>query len=291
MSSREPARAERLLQGSTSRLGDAGLRTLYRAAFRAEGVRAEGVQPWEPRDGLRCVDWKVSARRDALHVRTLHEERDLTLLFAVDVSARMATGSTGRTRAALASEFVALMSRLALDAGDSVGLLTFADEPRRWIPPASRPAQQLRMERALSDSDLRSARGEIDTVLTRLRRLPFRRPFLFLLSDYPTPLPSLLDAAARRFPVVPVHVGDPLDEALPALGGLLQVRDPQSGCIHMLDLSSPRHRNAWQEAATSAAARRHAAFRKAGTLPLYLRTDRRLRTCLAPWLETRIAWT
>jgi uncharacterized protein (DUF58 family) len=279
------ARAARTLQVRSRREVAGALVGGYRSAFRGGGVEFEESRPYAPGDDVRAIDWNAFARTGVAHVKRYREERDQTLLLLVDVSASMAFGSAGPSKAALAARTGALLAAAAAAAGDRVGLWTFDRALVDEVPPGRGEAHELRVLRALVGAG-RPGTGTtaLAPVLGALRERVHRRAIVFLLSDLRDDellgggaagrrARALLAAAALRHDVVAGWTLDPREASLPA-AGTLRVADPEApGRTLLLRSGSRRARERYALAASARAHGLERALLRIGVDLLPLATD------------------
>lgn len=288
MPPRDLLRAVRLLELRTRGLVRDVFAGAYPSAFRGRGLAFAEVRPYQPGDDVRTIDWNVSARRGQPHVKVFEEEREQTLVLAVDVSASGAFGTTDATKRTRAAEICAVLAFSAVRHNDRVGLLLFSDRIERFVPPRKGRRHALRLLRDLFAHEPAGTGTRIGDALERLRHALHRRAIVVLVSDFlDTGYERPLRALAARHDVVAVHLRDPREEALPDVG-LLALRDAESGRPVLVDTSSRRQRTAFAEAA---AARRRAterALRAARVDALTLRTDEDFVEPLAALFRRRV---
>ena len=269
----------------TRRLIDDQLSGDYHSTFKGQGVEFDEVRPYQFGDDVRTIDWNVTARTGAPFIKRFSEERELTVLFMVDVSGSQSYGSSGRTKSDLAAEVTALLAMTALRNQDKVGLVLFSDRVVKYIPPRKGRDSVLRLAReVLAASDGAEGRTDIAAALRFLNGVQKRKAVVFLVSDFMASgsegsagalerFDSMLRAAARRHDVVCVTVSDPAESQLPDVG-LVELEDPETGELMLVDTSSDSVRRAF--AASAADAREGLArfFAKTGIDTLDLVTDR-----------------
>jgi len=257
----ELARAARGLQIRSRREAGGAFAGGYRSAFRGGGLEFEESRPYVPGDDVRAIDWNVFARSGALFVKRYREERDQTLLLVVDVSASMAFGTTGPSKAALAARSGALLAAAAAAVGDRVGLLRFDQGVVSELPPGRGEAHGLRVLRALIEAGRAGPGGTaLGPVLEALyERMP-RRAIVFLLSDLRDAAllgsdsaarrtGAALAALARRHDVVAGWIRDPRELALPEAGTLRLADSEAPGRTWLLRTGSRRVRERYALAA------------------------------------------
>ena len=283
MEAAEIAQQVRRLQILTGRPVADVLAGQYLSVFKGPGIEFDEVRPYVPGDDVRTIDWNVTARHGAPYVKRYVEERELTVLLLVDISASQDFGSQERSKREAAAELSALIAFSASQNDDKVGLLLFHGETEGYIPPRKGQKHALRvvrevlahgreervpaarprfhLARALLDrlrrlSQLRRADPRRSThiagALELCRRVLPRRAVLFLISDFlDEGYASALRSANRRHDVVAVHVGD-RRELEPTPAGLLTLEDAETGRRRLVDTSAEEFR-----AAAAAIARGH----------------------------------
>jgi uncharacterized protein (DUF58 family) len=221
----------------------------YHSVFRGRGMEFDEVREYQPGDDIRSIDWNVTARAGAPFVKRWREERELTVLFAVDVSASGAFGSGREPRRVAIAKCAAMLMFSALKNHDKVGLFTFADAPRDFFPARKGKGAVLRLVRELLALDASSGATNLAAALDTLNKLQKRRCVVFLFSDFlPTDPPSgfterTLASTASRHDLIAVRV---LDRREREIGdhGLVAFEDLESGARVELDTGSARVR-AW----------------------------------------------
>jgi uncharacterized protein (DUF58 family) len=255
----------------------------YTSAFRGAGMEFEESRPYVAGDDLRHVDWSATARTGEPWVKRFREERDQILLLLLDVSASMAFGSAGPSKAGQAAHAAALLAAAATGAGDRVGLVAFAERVVCEQGPQRGDAHLFGLVRAAAACAAAPAGGtDLAAGLARVPALAPERAVVVLLSDLREPAfeaaarggRAAFVATARRHDLVAAVVCDRREEELPP-GGVLRLADPErAGPPLVLDTDSPRVRGRYRAAA---AGRRRALARRLrtdGADVLWLRTDR-----------------
>ena len=209
-SAAELERAARILVVRSRREVSSAFAGGYRSAFRGGGVEFEESRPYTPGDDVRQLDWNALARTGTPYVKRFREERDQSVVLALDVSRSMAFGSGGRSKAAHAAHAAALVAGAAARAGDRIGLVTFAEDVREELAPErGAPALFHRLERLAAAAAAPDGVGALATALARLERALRRHAVIVVLSDFrddaflpdsprPEPGPSPRPGAGRR---------------------------------------------------------------------------------------------
>lgn len=237
----------------------------WHSRFKGRGMAFSESRAFADGDDPRHVDWLATARTGELFVKQFVEERELTLLLVVDLSASMTTGSRASLRRQLAAEVSAVLAMAAGRNQDKVGLVGFTTGVERLVRPAKGRAHVLRIVRDVLALRPVAARTVLAPAIEAAAHLSRARSIVVVISDLvgvEVPVERLRSLAARH-DVTVVQLVDPLDRALPDVG-LLSVVDPETGVPALIDTGSRAVRDAWSQRANAAAASTAAALRKAG---------------------------
>lgn len=217
----------------------------YHAVFRGRGIEFDELRPYLPGDDVRSIDWKALARTGNPMIRRYREDRDLTVLFVVDVSASQRAGALKQSKADLAAEICAVLALAAIRNKDRVGLLLFASKPERYVRPSGGATHVLRVVREMLWAHPETTGTDIGGALEYLTGVQKRRATVFLVSDFLAEVePRQLRAAARRHDIIAIRVREPIDEALPD-AGIVTIRDSESGRPVEIDTGSRGLREAY----------------------------------------------
>jgi uncharacterized protein (DUF58 family) len=259
------------LEISSARLIRAGFAGDYHSAFHGHGIEFAQVREYLPGDDIRSIDWNVTARTGAPHVKQFVEERDLTIIIAVDVSGSMNFGSVDWRKTDIAAELAAVFAFSAVQNGDRVGLLLFGDGIRGFVPPRRGRAHAQVIVRAAVDAAMHGCGGtaDIEQAAMYLDRVNVHRAVLIVISDFldlnfERPMKRL----GRRHDVVAIAVTDPREERFPGRG-LAWLVDDETGVAGLVDL--PR-----SDVAKRAAQRR-------------VQLERRFRSAAVDWVTVSTA--
>ena len=285
--SQEVADLVRRLEIRARRLMENRALGAYDAVFRGHGIEFAEVREYEPGDPFNAIDWKVTARTGRPFVKRFVEERELNVLLAVDVSGSTAFGTRGRTKKDLATEVAALLGLAATRNNDRVGLMLFSDTIEAYHRPR-RGRQRLRhMLHELVSHRPTSTGTDLGLALRTAGRVLKTRSLVFLLSDFRDgDFRPDLTALSRRHDVVGFRLSDPAESSLPA-AGLVEVRDPETGRIGVLDLADGSVRERLSRIATERTARITRTFRRSGCDQLALDTNRAYAPELAAFFARR----
>ena len=231
-------RRVRDLEILSARLIRAGFAGDYHSAFHGRGIGFSQVREYQPGDDVRTIDWNVTARSGVPHVKEFVEERDLTVLIAVDVSGSMSFGSVDWRKGDIAAELTSVFAFAAVENQDRVGLLLFSDRVRTYIQPRrGRPHAQV-IVRAAVDAALRGGSGQADLEHASrfLERVSAKRAVVILISDFlDLSFEKPLRRLNRKHDVIALAVTDPREERFPG-GGLVEIVDSESGQARVVDL-------------------------------------------------------
>ena len=217
----------------------------YHAVFRGRGIEFDELRPYVIGDDVRSIDWKSYARTGQPLVRRYREDRDLTVLFAVDVSASQTAGAAARSKASLAAELCAVFALAAIRNNDRAGLLLFASAPERYLRPAGGSVHVLRLVREVLSARPETRGTDLGAALEYLTGVQRRRATLFIISDFLTEgYARALRAAARRFDIIAVRIREPLDGQLPA-AGVVRLEDAEGGPAYEVDSDDEAVREAY----------------------------------------------
>src|SRR3954451_16592113 len=209
MLTRDLLRKIRKIEIVTERLVRDRMAGQYHSVFKGSGIAFSEVREYMPGDDIRQIDWNVSARMNEPYVKLFIEEREMTVLLLVDMSASGRFGSREQEKRELAAELAAILAFSAIRNNDRVGLIIFTDEVERFVPPKKGKKHVLRVISEILSFKPRSPRTSIGGALAFLGRIARRRAVAFVISDFLAPLGSYersLRIAARRHDLVPITV-------------------------------------------------------------------------------------
>ncbi|WP_146662876.1 DUF58 domain-containing protein [Enhygromyxa salina] len=256
-------REVRRIEIQTSRLVDQHLSGSYQSLFKGRGVAFSEVRAYEPGDDIRSIDWNVTARTGEAHVKLFTEERELTVMLLVDMSASLDLGSTHADKRNLVARLAATFAFSAIRNNDRVGLIGFTDRVEVFVPPRSGRKHVLAVVQQILTHPPASRQTDLTVGLETMARLGRRHAVVILISDFidaglgDTGLAGVGNAGAgkraaaferalklvrRRNDMIPVRVEDPIELDLPNLG-LVSVEDLELlelGGISVIDLGGRR---------------------------------------------------
>lgn len=217
----------------------------YHSIFKGQGMEFSEVRPYHRGDDVRTIAWHVSARTGHLHVKRYHEERELTVMLAVDTSASTLFGSGHQNKAELAAEISALLAFSALKNNDRVGLLMFSDRCEKFVPPKKGRKHGLRVITEILTHQPQARGTNLNCALEFLSRALRRRSIIFMLSDFFAPdFTTALKIAKRKHDCVALVLNDRRELEFPDLGRM-RVADSETGEEVEIDTHRPEDRNAY----------------------------------------------
>tara|TARA_B110000196_G_C21085224_1_gene634621 strand:+ start:206 stop:1018 length:813 start_codon:yes stop_codon:yes gene_type:complete len=221
----------------------------YHSAFKGRGMEFEEVRQYQIGDDVRTIDWNVSARFGEPFVKLYREERELTVMLVVDVSASQHFGTQEQFKDELVAEICATLSISAIRNNDKVGLICFSDRIEAYIPPRKGSKHVLRVIRELLALEPEGRGTDLGGALEFLGKIQKKRSIVFLVSDMQDKnWQKPLQIANRRHDVVAVSTEDIAETDLPNVG-LIRIENPESGLTQVIDTSNKRVRRAWTQLA------------------------------------------
>jgi uncharacterized protein (DUF58 family) len=233
------ARRVRDLELLSSRMIRSGFAGDYHSAFHGQGIEFSQVREYIPGDDIRTIDWNVTARSGVPHVKQFVEERDLTVMIAVDVSGSMRFGSVDWRKCDIAAELASVFAFSAVENSDRAGLLLFSEGTQTYIPPRRGRAHAQVLVRAAVDAAMRGPRGEanLENAARFLERVAVKRSVVLVLSDFlDLHFERPLNRLNRKHDVIALPIIDPREERFPD-AGLARVVDLETAETRLIDLS------------------------------------------------------
>jgi uncharacterized protein (DUF58 family) len=219
----------------------------YLSSFRGQGLDFDDFREYQHGDEVRFIDWNVTARMNQPFVRKFREERELSVVLAVDVSGSTVYGSESMSKREIAAEAAAIIGFSALNNGDKVGLLIFAEEPILFIPPEKGTRHLLRMIREILVTDPQHPATSIAAASDFLVRTLRRKSLVFLISDFIAPeLDRPLGKLSRKHETIALRITDPLESKLPRAGKVVLI-DPETGLQSLVNTNNPNLRMGYEK--------------------------------------------
>ena len=266
----------RRIEITTRKLINDGFAGEYQSVFKGRGMEFDEVRQYHPGDDVRSIDWNVTARTGEPYVKSYAEERELTVMLAVDVSGSSDFGTRNRFKRELAVELAAVMSFAATTNNDKVGLLLFTDRVESLVPPRKGRSHVLRMLRDLLVFEPEGTGTDIRLALDTVHRMLKRRSIVFLVSDFLTDPQSYRQAMLvtnRRHDVVAFDLSDPLEREISNVG-ILALEDAESGELQWVDTGSGQWQREFSERVARLAEEKNEVLSAAGVDRVSVTTER-----------------
>lgn len=274
----------RQIEITTSRLVTDVFAGQYHSVFKGQGIEFDEVREYQMGDDVRSIDWNVTARTGKPHIKKFIEERELTVMIMVDVSASARFASTNELKSQLAAEISALLALSAIRNSDKVGLIIFTDEVEKFIPPRKGKGHVLRLIREVLYFVPKGKTTNIQNALEFLSKVTSRKTISFLISDfighnledpnadYDEDFKKTMSIAHQRHDLIAITLNDPHELNLPN-GGILVLEDSESGELVYIDSSSSMVRKRYQERNQKRILKREQLFNSLGIDFMNISTD------------------
>ena len=211
----------------------------YHSAFKGRGMSFAEVREYQPGDDVRDIDWNVTARMNKPYIKVFEEERELTLMLVVDLSASQRFGTVDRTQRELAAEICATLAFSALQNNDKIGVIFFTDQVEKFIPPQKGRKHVLYIIRELLNFEPKGKRTDVTVAMEYLMKVITKRSITFVISDFldTRDFSRPLLVAARKHDLVGLRLYDSRMASLSDVG-LLKIVDAETGHEQFIDTSS-----------------------------------------------------
>jgi uncharacterized protein (DUF58 family) len=271
---REVLRQVKLIELRTRGLVNTVFSGEYQSVFKGQGMEFAEVREYAPGDEYRAIDWNVSARMGHPYVKKYTEERELTVMFAVDLSGSEQFGTRGRFKAELAAEVAAVLAMAAIKNNDRVGLLSFTDRIEEFVPPKKGRRHALRLIRDLLAFQPTGVGTDLSVALDYLGRILRHKAIVFLISDFlDSDFEKSLKVVGRRHDLVAVTVSDPRELVIPDVG-YLELVDAESAQRVVLDSSNRFVREQFEYLANEEDVKLRRMLRRLSIDQIEIQTDR-----------------
>jgi uncharacterized protein (DUF58 family) len=245
----------------------------YHSVFKGQGMEFAEVREYQPGDEVRSIDWNVTARMRHPYVKRYVEERELTVMLAVDMSGSSRFGTVSRYKSELATELSAVLAMSANRNNDRVGTLLFTDQVEHVVPPGKGRKHMLRLIRDLMAFEPAGTATNIGVATEYLGKMLKHRSIVFVLSDFQGgDMERPIKLLAQRHDVVAVTIEDPKERTLPDIG-LARFVDPETGDTVDIDTGDRRVREAFERSVAEESEKVRRLFRRLGIDEIPVRTD------------------
>lgn len=267
----------RRIQITTSRMVNDVFAGQYQSVFKGKGMEFEEVREYQPGDEIRSIDWNVTARMGHPYVKKFVEERELTVMLVLDMSASCFFGTAKQLKRQLAAEFCSVLAFSAIRNNDRVGFIAFTDRIEKFIPPRKGLRHVLRVIREALYFKPEGKGTDINIALEYLNKVSSRKTITFIVSDFYLPtgfadFKKMLLASNKRHDVIAVTLTDPWELSLPDMG-IISLEDPETRESFMLDTSDSRVCREYLLNAQNGFKERSKFFQSGGVDTIDIRTD------------------
>jgi len=245
----------------------------YVSAFKGRGIEFEEVREYIPGDDIRTIDWNVTARQNKPFIKTYRDERELTIMFVVDVSASSHFGTISKFKNEIAAEITALLSWTALKNNDKVGLIIFSDHVEHYLPPKKGRGHIWRLIRDILTFKSSARKTNMNIPLDFLNRVQKKKTITFLISDFQgDDFDKQLLATSRRHEMIAINVTDQREIDLPNIG-YIELEDAETGDFRIINTGSKTLRDSYKKASMKRLKNIKQFFERNGIDYIDIRTD------------------
>jgi uncharacterized protein (DUF58 family) len=246
----------------------------YHSAFKGRGMAFSEVREYNYGDDIRSIDWNVTARFNHPYVKVFEEERELTVMILIDVSASNMFGTRGMYKKDLITELAAVLSFSAITNNDKVGVIFFSKNIEKFIPPQHGRTHILRIIRELINHEPTDKQTDVSEALRYLSNAIKKRCTAFVISDFlDQNFETALKIAKNKHDIVAIQTMDKGEFAFPRMG-LLQIKDAESGKISLIDTSDKAFQNSYVQWWKNKEKQLQDVFQKTGVDHVKLFTDK-----------------
>ena len=244
----------------------------YHSAFKGRGMSFKEVREYHPGDDIRFIDWNVSARFGHPFSKVFEEERELTVMLLIDISASSLFGTTHATKRDIITEIAAVLSFSAVNNNDKIGVIFYSGEVEAYIPPKKGKQHALYIVRELLTKEPKHKGTQVSKALRLFNNTTRQKSIAFVLSDFlDANYADALRVAARKHDIIGIKVYDKMDMELPK-AGMLQVQDAEDGETKWVDTNNEYVRHEYQQEFFRVTDYSTESFKKAGCDLLHLKT-------------------
>lgn len=246
----------------------------YHSAFKGRGMAFSEVREYMHGDDIRSIDWNVTARFGHPFVKVFEEERELTVILLVDVSASGNFGTRQQFKKELITEICAVLSFSAIQNNDKIGIIFFTDRIEKFIPPKKGKTHILRIIRELIEFQPEGRKTDVALALKYLTNAIKKRSICFLLSDFQSPdFEDAIKLANRKHDLVALRIQDQGETILPDVG-LIRMMDPETGEWRLMDTTEKSIRDQFHRNQHQFSRELEGLFARSGVDTALLQTDR-----------------
>ena len=287
MDTKEILKKVRKIEIKTRRLSDHLFSGAYHTSFKGRGMTFSEVRQYQYGDDVRAIDWNVTARYNEPYIKVFEEERELTMILMVDVSASASFGTQNQLKSEIITEIAATLAFSATQNNDKIGLILFSDQIELYIPPKKGKSHVLRIIRELIEFQPKSLKTNVQQALQFLSSVSKKKAIVFMISDFmDSGYETTLKIAAKRHDLTGIRVYDQREVEIPNIG-FLPVRDPETQETKWVPTQSKAVRNAYAEQFRKQEHYFRDSFSKAGAGVVNQRVDESYVTKLLGYFKAR----
>ncbi len=279
----------KLLELNTRKMVNSIFAGQYQSAFKGQGMTFSDFREYVPGDDVRAISWNLTARTGKTYIKKYEEERELTIILAVDVSGSMGFGSQNYLKGEVITHLAALIGFAAAKNNDNVGLLLFTDQMEHFVPPKKGRGHIQRLLRDLYFYQPKTQNTKISSAVEYLSGILKKRSTIFLMSDFLSdePFGQTLKKLSRKHELISMVVSDPAEATIPNLG-LIDYYDPETDEVLTLDTASESFRQKVFAQVKKSKEFRDAEFRKAQVDRIDIPNDENFVDPLLSYFRKRI---
>lgn len=254
----------RQIEIRSNRLVSEGLSGKYKSSFKGRGMEFAEVREYQPGDDVRSIDWNVTARQKKPYIKVFTEEREMTVIFLMDMSASLFFGSLSQTKAALAAEIVSVLAFSAIRNNDTVGMVTFTDKIEKIVRPKKGKNNILRMIDELLAFKPEGIKTSISVGLKAINKIWKKKAVVFLVSDFKDENYSKdLVLTAKKHDLICIDITDPREFNIPNIG-IIDLYDKENHESFSIDSTNKTMLNDYYKKVAEFTQTKADLFRKAG---------------------------
>lgn len=259
----------------------------YHSAFKGRGMSFREVREYYAGDDIRFIDWNVSARFGHPYSKVFEEERELTVMLLIDVSASALFGTVGTTKKNISIEIAAVLAFSAVNNGDKVGAILYSDRIDKYIPPKKGKQHALYILRELLATPSEGKSTELKTALHYFNNTTRQKSIAFILSDFvDAGYDDALRVAGNKHDIVGIKIYDRMDMQLPSVG-MLRILDAETGQQKWIDTGSKLVKYKYEQEFFKITDYSNEVFKRAGSNLLHVRTDEEYIKVLQKFFRSR----
>lgn len=237
----------RRIEIKTRRLSDQLFSGEYHSSFKGRGMSFAEVRPYQNGDDVRSIDWNVTARKRSPYIKVFEEERELTLYLVIDISKSTLYGTETRNKRQVLTEIAATLAFSAMGNNDKIGLILFAGDVERVIPPKKGKLHVMRIIRTMLEAQPTTEGTDVELAMQHLLKIQKRHSIVFVMSDFlNSPPAQKFKVAAKRFDLCAINTFDRKEASLPSVG-LIPIMDAETGDMRWVNSSSKAFRSKLRE--------------------------------------------